>query len=530
MGRKHKPTPSARALVAAFGGVAVSFLLATVASEWSDVRIRRDAAQITRTAAPSIVHLEAFRSEARRLVVLADDEVDRALARSVAHSVDRSVTQQRRAAAGPAPAAPATSAAAAAAISASTERLRSEWLAYGATQALPREHELAALVTDLQKDFLEDVARVLESARAGEAASALDLLERRVKPAADAVDDATVKLVERNAEAATRLGARIDRLGRRSIALALGLDGLSVLLTISAALLVLRFFRRYARLVEQRAEELELFASRVAHDVLSPLGAASLALSYLADKGNLTDARARKMLTLGQRGIERTRLIADDLLEFASAGARPDPAARAELRAVVAAVVDEARALADERKVELLIDGVVAGSVRCSQGILSSLVSNLVRNAVKYVGEGPGKHVRVRVRALGGFMRVEVEDNGPGLPPSMEAAVFEPYVRGPNNKQAGIGLGLATVKRVAEAHGGRVDVRSMQGAGCCFGVELPAATSAREEQAGAEQADARQVTADEKPLPAPENPPRVTEDERRRGIPAEDPNPPRHAG
>jgi len=76
MGRKQKRTPSARALVAAFACVAVSFLLATLASEWSDVRIRRDAAQITRTAAPSIVHMEAFRSEARRLVVLADDEVD----------------------------------------------------------------------------------------------------------------------------------------------------------------------------------------------------------------------------------------------------------------------------------------------------------------------------------------------------------------------------------------------------------------------------------------------------------------------
>ena len=508
MGRKQRPTPSARALVAAFGLVAVSFLLATLASEWSDVSIRRDAAQITRTAAPSIVHLEAFRSEARRLVVLADDEID------------RSVDWQRLAPALAGAPAPPEATASAAAITASTQRLRNEWQAYRATQALPREHELAALVADLQKDFLEDVARALEAARAGQAIAALELLERRVKPAADAVDDATVKLVERNAQAATRLGARIDQLGRRSIVLALGLDGVSVLLTISAVLLVLRLFRRYSQLVEQRAEELELFASRVAHDVLSPLGAASLALSYLADKGNLTDARARKMLALGQRGIERTRLIADDLLEFASAGARPDPSARADVRAVVAAVVDEARAMAEERKVELLVDAVVAGSVRCGQGILSILVSNLVRNAVKYVGDGPGKHVRVRARSIGAFVRVEVEDNGPGLPPHMEVAVFEPYVRGPNNQQPGIGLGLATVKRVAEAHGGRVDVRSTLGAGCCFAVELPSAHGGR---AGA-------AAADEKPLPTPENPPRVAEDERRRGVPAEDQNPSSHPG
>ena len=294
-----------------------------------------------------------------------------------------------------------------------------------------------------------------------------------------------------------------------------------MLLTIAAALLVLRFLRRYTRLTEQRAEELELFASRVAHDVLSPLGAASLALSYLTDKGNIEDPRARKMLALGLRGIERTRLIADDLLDFASAGARPDPAARADVSFIINAVIEEARPLAEERRIALAIEGIDAGCVRCSQGNLSSLVSNLVRNAVKYVGDGPGKQVRVRARATGAFVRIEVEDNGPGLPPTMESSVFEPYVRGPQNHQTGIGLGLATVKRVVEAHGGRVDVRSSPGAGCCFGVELPAASAAVEESGDAH----------ENPLPSPGNPPRVgAEDERGRAIAAEDQNPSEHPG
>ena len=521
MGRKQV-TPSARGLVAAFACVAVSFLLATAASEWSDVRIRRDAALITGTAAPSIVHLEGFRSEARRLVGLADDEIDRAVERQREHA-EASPAERRGAP-------PARSGAGllgsgggagADAIAVSATRVQREWQAYRALPAMPRERELASLVADLYVTFTEDLGRALEAARAGQAATALDVLERRVKPAGDAVDDAVVRLVERNAQEANRLGVRIDKLGRRSIALALGLDGLSVLLTIGAALLVLRFFRRYTRLIEQRAEELELFASRVAHDVLSPLGAASLALSYLADKGSIEDPRARKMLALGRRGIERTRLIADDLLEFASAGARPDPAARADVALIIAAVVEEARPLAEERRIALAIDGVVAGSVRCSQGILSSLVSNLVRNAVKYVGEGPDKLVRVRARVAGAFVRIEVEDNGPGLPPHMESAVFEPYVRGPHNQQTGIGLGLATVKRVAEAHGGRVDVRSSPGAGCCFGVELP----------GAPGLVAESPAAHENPLPPPGNPPRVgPEDERRRVIAAEDPNPSEHAG
>jgi len=337
-----------------------------------------------------------------------------------------------------------------------------------------------------------------------------------------------VKVVERNAQAANHLAGRIDRLGRRSILRAAALDGLSVLLTILAAFLVTRFMRRYTRLMEQRADELELFAGRVAHDVLSPLGAASLALSYLTEKGGIQDPRARRMLALGQRGIERTRLIADDLLEFASAGAQPDPTARAEVRAVIAAVVDEARQMAEERQVALAIGPVDAGSVCCTVGILSSLVSNLVRNGVKYVGAGPGKTVCVRARRQGSFkagspapfMRIEVEDNGPGLPARMEAAVFEPYVRGPDNHQPGIGLGLATVKRVVEAHGGRVDVRSIPHAGCRFGLELPCAAG---EPAGA--------APDEKALPPPSSAPRVgPEDERRRDISPEDTNPSSHPG
>jgi hypothetical protein len=134
------------------------------------------------------------------------------------------------------------------------------------------------------------------------------------------------------------------------------------------------------------------------------------------------------------------------------------------------------------------------------------------------------------VRALrqGPFMRIEVEDNGPGLPAAMEAAVFEPYVRGPDNHQPGIGLGLATVKRVVEAHGGRVDVRSILHVGCRFGIELPCAAGALRDGAGAAQ---EPVTGDEKALPPPSMPPRVgPEDERRRDISPEDKNPSSHPG
>jgi signal transduction histidine kinase len=466
-------------------------------------------------------------------VVLADDEVDRALERQGQRDAAELRARAGRAARSTRQPLPAPQAGLLPAdVLAVLDR---EWTLYRALPTFPGELELAAAVVVVRQRFVDDLQRALLVAHDGDAHEALEVLEQELKPEADDLDDAVVKVVERNAQAANRLASRIDRLGRRSILRAASLDGLSVLLTVVAAFLVARFMRRYTRLMEQRADELELFAGRVAHDVLSPLGAASLALSYLTEKGGIQDPRARRMLALGQRGIERTRLIADDLLQFASAGARPDPAARADVRTVIAAVIDEARPMAEERRVTLAIETVDAGNVSCTLGILSSLVSNLVRNGVKYVGEGPGKTVCVRARRQGSFkagspapfMRIEVEDNGPGLPAAMEAAVFEPYVRGPDNHQPGIGLGLATVKRVAEAHGGRVDVRSVPRAGCRFGLELPCTAGETAESAGG----AAPAASDEKALPPPSSAPRVgPEDERRRDIPAEDSNPSSHAG
>ena len=69
--------------------------------------------------------------------------------------------------------------------------------------------------------------------------------------------------------------------------------------------------------------------------------------------------------------------------------------------------------------------------------------------------------------------RLEVEDTGPGIPPEAQQTIFEPFVRVSPAKAAGTGLGLATVKRLVEAHGGRLGVQSKPDAGSLFWVELP---------------------------------------------------------
>jgi signal transduction histidine kinase len=99
-------------------------------------------------------------------------------------------------------------------------------------------------------------------------------------------------------------------------------------------------------------------------------------------------------------------------------------------------------------------------------------VSNLVGNAVKYMGNATDRRVTVRAGDLGPCLRVEVEDRGPGVPPEQRDRIFQMYERAAGSTQPGLGLGLATVRRLAEGHGGAAGLESPS-VGSRFWFELP---------------------------------------------------------
>ncbi len=104
---------------------------------------------------------------------------------------------------------------------------------------------------------------------------------------------------------------------------------------------------------------------------------------------------------------------------------------------------------------------------------LEQIVANLVSNALKYApAETP---VRVRVVGAEGEVRVEVRDEGPGLPPEVQAGLFEPFRRGraAAKGDGSLGLGLFIVRTLAEAQGARVEVQSAPGRGTVFTVGVP---------------------------------------------------------
>ncbi len=138
-------------------------------------------------------------------------------------------------------------------------------------------------------------------------------------------------------------------------------------------------------------------------------------------------------------------------------------------------MIEDVTHVANERGIELHTEAEGdTPVVACSPGVLTSCIGNLVRNAIKYMGDAAVRRVVVRVRGAPDGVRVEVEDTGPGLPPGAETRVFDVFVRADRSGQPGLGLGLATVKRLVEAYGGQVGVMSTPH-GSTFWFELPRA-------------------------------------------------------
>jgi len=125
--------------------------------------------------------------------------------------------------------------------------------------------------------------------------------------------------------------------------------------------------------------------------------------------------------------------------------------------------------------------------------MLDAVLSNLLSNAAKYTADAQVRRITVRAGVEARRVHVEVEDTGPGVPEGLAETIFDPYKRAPGATQPGLGLGLATVKRLIHGHGGVVGVRNAPTGGAIFWFDLPRAP---------QPAPAAEAAATERPPPA----------------------------
>lgn len=324
------------------------------------------------------------------------------------------------------------------------------------------------------------VERTLAASAGGSPEEASATLRNALQPGMLAAERSIDALQAWNARQARAVADRILGIRVRSMRLAIGSGTASIVFAVLATVLLLRVLRarallvrENARMLEARSRELEAFAGRVAHDLRDPVNALTLQVRVLATEAGLEPAR-RDASQGVLRQLERMKRVIEGLLEFARQGAGTT-AGGAEVAEVLKDVMEDVRPQAEAADVSLTIEPFAPIRIACSPGALHSVLVNLIGNAVKYVVDGGqvSPVVIVRVAERGELVRVEVEDNGPGVPSGSQEQVFEPFRRLTGTTQPGVGLGLATVKKIVETCGGHVGVASQLGNGSVFWFELP---------------------------------------------------------
>lgn len=229
--------------------------------------------------------------------------------------------------------------------------------------------------------------------------------------------------------------------------------------------------------IEDLQRTKEEFLSYAGHELKNPLGGVISALQLLEVARGKEDvdsavglaldaARALRASAMGI--VDVTRLLMEYRQE---APARFSPADM--LRDATATVRAQARAKGLE--FELAVSDEVPGTVLGHGELLLHVVQNLAENAVKYTSSG-GVRVDCSVDGpAGGALRLAVSDTGPGIPPELGDALFEPYRRGGDLRVAerGAGLGLTIAKRLVEVLGGSIAVGGGEGGGAVFTVVVP---------------------------------------------------------
>jgi signal transduction histidine kinase len=219
--------------------------------------------------------------------------------------------------------------------------------------------------------------------------------------------------------------------------------------------------------------ELERFACTVAHDLQAPLTNLTLCLSRLGElQAGSPDTGAQRMLRRGLEQTDRLRLLIRELLEFSRLDGPRQPFGAVDCAALMAEVLSTLSALIAEHGAQ-----VQCGALPAVQGHrvqLLQVFQNLVANAIVYRRDAPPV-VDVGARREREEWVFSVRDNGVGIEPELQQAVFEPLRRLHGYHEVpGSGLGLAICKKVVEYHGGRIWVESQPNAGSVFSFTLPA--------------------------------------------------------
>jgi PAS domain S-box-containing protein len=237
-----------------------------------------------------------------------------------------------------------------------------------------------------------------------------------------------------------------------------------------------RVEERTAQIRKER-EAMEEFSYMVSHDLRAPLrGIDGFARALEEDHGTELLESGREMTSRIRRGAARMSRLIDAFLSLSRVDRVSVKREEVELRPLVEEIVDEIRqagAGIPGKAVAWRIGSLP--SVHSDPDLVRQVLANLLSNAAKFSGLGGSPEVRIESVRRGDLEWIEIVDNGPGFEMSQTDRLFKAFSRLHGDSVEGIGIGLATVKRIVERLGGAVEAEGRPGGGATFRFRLGAA-------------------------------------------------------
>lgn len=255
------------------------------------------------------------------------------------------------------------------------------------------------------------------------------------------------------------LAAAAEALGRDVNAPPLPEDGPS---EIAAAA---RAFNTMAERIRRFVEDRTLLLTAIGHDLRTPITRMRLRAEFMED-----DEQRAKML----RDLDEMEAMVSATIAFGRIASPNEPVSPVDLAELLRTVLDEAGDASPDIAERLTYDGPDHWTVRVRPQAFKRALANIIGNAVQY-----GHCAQVRLLPPGGgrgFLRIEVNDEGPGIPPEAMPRLMQPFQRletSRNRETGGVGLGLAIARDILRAHGGDIMLGNRPEGGARVTITLP---------------------------------------------------------
>lgn len=223
--------------------------------------------------------------------------------------------------------------------------------------------------------------------------------------------------------------------------------------------------------LEEKIKELDTFIYRSSHDLKGPL--ASLQGLLNVAKSEIKDANSLQYLSLIERSVLHLDTILMDLLNITKITQGNLNIVDINLKEIITNIINSFENLPEYKNMECNIELNDCPILKSDKSLINNIFQNLIINAIKYRDKNkPTSIINIKSYCISDELIVKIEDNGEGIPESLQRSVFDMFFRG-NTKSTGTGLGLYIVKNAIEKVGGRIYLESEEQKGSTFTMYLP---------------------------------------------------------